>query len=309
MPGFKIHSLGVGSAKPTLRHQPSCTVADHRDTLYMIDCGEGAQLSFQRARLKFQRLRHIFLTHLHGDHVLGLPGLLSTLALGGAGGEITVHTFAEGERILREMLDFFARDLSFNLDFHVIKPEDGPVLETPSLTVRAVKLHHRVPCVGYIFEEKPGLRHIRRDIVDFHQVPVSQMSAIKEGSDFIKPDGTVVPNNVLTTPPDAPLSYAHIGDTVYMPRLAEKIGPVDLLYHETTYLDANEADAKSRFHSTARQAAMMARDCGAKALLTGHYSSRYKDDTLFLKEAREVFPNVILNNEGLTVDIGKIQKS
>lgn len=303
MDKFRIHTLGCGSAKPTLKHLPSCTVVDHRDTLYMVDCGEGAQRSFQQARLKFSRLRHIFLTHLHGDHVLGLPGLLSTLALGETGGNLTIHTFAEGERILRTIIDFFAKDLSFNLEFNIIEPKDAVILDTPSLTVRTVKLHHRVPTVGYVFEEKPKLRHINREMIDFHEVPVSKIRDIKEGADFIKPDGTVVSNAALTTPADKSLSYAHISDTIYLPGLAEKIKGVDLLFHETTYLEQNAKEAKERFHSTARQAALVARDAGAGALLTGHYSSRYRDDSEFVKEASEIFPNAILNNEGLVKDV------
>lgn len=306
MAEFSIHTLGCGSAKPTLRHQPSSTVVDHRDTLYMVDCGEGAQRAFQAHRLKFQRLRHIFLTHLHGDHVLGLPGLLSTLALGSQGGHLTVHTFADGIAILRTILDFFARDLSFELDFHEIKPEDALILDTPSLTVRTVRLHHRVPTVGYVFEEKPKPRHIVRDMVDFHKVPFSMMNRLKLGEDFVKPDGTVVPNDRLTAEADPSLSYAHISDTAYMPALHEKIGSVDLLFHETTYLDCHEAEARARFHSTARQAAMVARDAGVRALLTGHYSSRYKDETEFRREAETVFPRVILNREGLVTDLTRL---
>ncbi|MDE6007286.1 MAG: ribonuclease Z [Muribaculaceae bacterium] len=303
MSTFTIHTLGCGSAKPTVRHLPSCTVVDHRGTLYMIDCGEGAQRSFQLARLKFSRLRHIFLTHLHGDHVLGLPGLLSSLALGNEGGKITIHTFAEGERILRTILDFFAKELTFELDFNIIRPEDAVILHTPSLSVRSVRLHHRVPCVGYIFEEKPRQRHIRRDMIDFHKVPVSKIKEIKEGADFVTPEGKVIPNTVLTSDADPSLSYAHIADTIYMPQLAAKIGPVDLLFHETTYLEQHHAEAKARFHSTARQAAAVARDAGAKKLLTGHYSSRYKDDSQFAKEAQSIFPNVILNHEGLSIPL------
>lgn len=303
MPGFKIHTLGCGSAKPTLRHQPSSTVVEHNDNLYMVDCGEGTQLAFQRQHLSFSRLRHIFLTHLHGDHVLGLPGLISSLALGGAGGSITIHTFAEGKKILQKIFNFFAGDLPFNVEFNIIKPEEAIVLETPSLIVRTVPLAHRVPTVGYIFEEKPKLRHIKRDMIDFHQVPVSQIRLVKAGADYIKPDGTLIENRLLTSPPSPSYSYAHISDTAYMPELAEKIGPVDLLFHETTYTDAHASEAAPRGHSTARQAAMVAKEAGAKHLLTGHYSSRYKDETAFLKEAQEIFPNVILNREGLVTTI------
>lgn len=303
MSNFVVHTLGCGSAKPNLRHQPSCTVVEHRGSLYMVDCGEGAQLAFMRQHLSFARLRHIFLTHLHGDHVLGVPGLISTMDLKNLGGELTIHTFEDGVKQLKSMIDYFCRDTSFKLHYNIIKPEEEIVLDTKSLTVRTVPLNHRVPCVGYVFEEKPKQRHINPEMTSFHGVPVSLMKSIKEGADFVKPDGTVIPNKMLTTDADPSYSYAHISDTGYMPDLAAKIGPVDLLFHETTYLDDREADAKERGHSTARQAAMVARDAKAKKLLTGHYSSRYTDDSLFQKEASEVFPNVVLNTEGLSTVI------
>lgn len=265
----------------------------------MIDCGEGAQLAFQRHHLKFSRLRHIFLTHLHGDHVLGLPGLISSLGLGSAGGEITIHTFADGKKIITKILDFFARELPFEVQFNVIKPEEAIIFETDSISVRTIPLDHRIPTVGYVFEEKAKPRHIRREMIDFHNVPFSSINRIKAGEDFIKPDGTLIPNIMLTSDPTPPLSYAHMSDTAYIPDLAQKIGAVDLLFHETTYLDCHIAEARQRGHSTARQAATVARDAGAKTLLTGHYSSRYKNDEDFRKEALDIFPNVILNREGL----------
>lgn len=305
MSNFTIHTLGCGSAKPTLRHQPSSTVIDFRNNLFMIDCGEGTQTAMQRQRLKLSRLNNIFLTHLHGDHVFGLPGLIGSMGLYGNSGSITIHTFAEGKEILQKIFDFFCRDLPFEINFNVIKPEDAIVYESNSLIVRSIKLNHRVPTVGYVFEEKSKLRHINREMADFHNVPFHQYNNLKEGKDFIKPDGVVVPNKILTTDADKSVSYAHIGDTAFMPEIAEKIGPVDLLFHETTYLEEHAADAAKRGHSTAKQAAKMALLSGAKQLLTGHYSSRYKDDSRFLKEAQEIFPNVILNNEGLKIDLLK----
>lgn len=303
MSDFIVHSLGCGSAKPSLRHQPSCTVVEHRGSLYMIDCGEGAQLSFMKQRLSFSKLRHIFLTHLHGDHVLGLPGLISTLALTGNGGELTIHTFEEGARQLKNIIDYFCRETPFQLNFNIIKPEEKVLLDTKSLSIRTIPLNHRVPTVGYIFEEKPKPRHINPEMTSFHQVPVAMMKRIKDGEDFIKPDGSIIPNRMLTTDPTPSFSYAHIGDTAYMPEIARKIGPVDLLFHETTYLDDRESDAIERGHSTARQAAMVARDAKVKKLLTGHYSSRYTDDMQFFKEAQAIFPNVILNKEGLRIPL------
>lgn len=303
MNNFTIHTLGCGSAKPTLRHQPSCTVLEHRGSLYMIDCGEGAQLAFMRQKLSFAKLRHIFITHLHGDHVLGLPGLLSSISLANIGGELTIHTFEEGVAMIKKFINYFCRETSFEIKFNIIKPEEAQILETKSLTVRTIPLDHRVPTVGFVFEEKPKQRHILPQMTDFHQVPIAWMKRIKEGEDYVKPDGTIVPNHLLTSPADPSVAYAHISDTGYLPEIAKKIGPVDLLFHETTYLDDRESDARERGHSTARQAAMIARDSGAKQLLTGHYSSRYTSDEPFLDEARSVFPNVILNTEGLITKI------
>ena len=272
----------------------------------MIDCGEGAQRTFQLHRLKTSRLAHIFLTHLHGDHVFGLPGLIGTLGLQQEGGSITIHTFKDGAEILTRILDYFSRDLPFEVKFNILDPTKEEVAyEDHALRVRTIPLDHRVPAVGYVFEEKPGLRHINREMTDFHGVPVSMLNRIRNGEDFTRADGKVIKNELLTTPPTPPRSYAHISDTAYMPGLAEKIGPVDLLLHETTYLEANAADAAKRGHSTARQAGMVARDAGAKALLTSHYSSRYyKDESGFVKEASEVFEGpVYLNNEKLVLEI------
>lgn len=306
---MKLHTLGCGSAKPSVRHLPSSHVLDYRGNLFMIDCGEGAQRSFQRHRLKFSRLGHIFLTHLHGDHVFGLPGLIGTLALSGVGGEIVIHTFEEGRKILSEILAFFSRDLDIDVRFNVIPSDrESVVFENKSLRVTAVPLRHRVPTVGYLFEEIGKKRHLKRDMVDFHKVPVSQFNAIKEGADFVRDDGTVIPNSLLTADADPPLRYAHISDTAYMPGLARRLQGFDLIFHETTYLEDNAGVAAERGHSTAAQAAMIARDAGAKALLTGHYSSRYRDIEAFRSEARDVFENVILNDEGLVTDIGRVRE-
>lgn len=303
---FTLHTLGCGSAKPTPTHQPSSTVIDHRGRLFMIDCGEGAQKSFQLHRLKTSRLGHIFLTHLHGDHVFGLPGLIGSMGLQQEGGSLTIHTFPEGKEILTKILDYFSRDLPFEVKYNLLDPHREEIAyEDRSLRVRTIPLDHRIDCVGYVFEEKEGLRHINREMVDFHGVPVHLLNKIREGADYEKPDGTIIANTLLTTPPNPARSYAHISDTAYMPGIAKKIGPVDLLLHETTYLEANAADAAKRGHSTARQAATVAKEAGAKALLTTHYSSRYyKDESGFAREAAEVFDGpVYLNNERLVLDL------
>lgn len=266
----------------------------------MIDCGEGSQQQMMRMGLKSWRLNNIFLTHLHGDHVLGLPGLLSTLALQGKEGYITIHTFARGIEWIKSEMRFLGGDLPFELRFQEVDPKSPAVVyEDKGMTVRTVPLKHRVPCVGYVFEEKPKPRHIDKAMCDFHGVPVRKLKDIQAGEDYVKPDGTVLPNAMLTRDATPSLSYAHIGDTSFIPEVAQLIGPVDLLYHETTYTKEHLRDAETRGHSTAGQAAQMAALCGAGRLLTGHYSSRYKDETAFLDEAATIFPNTVLGREGL----------
>lgn len=304
MSEFTLNILGCGSATPSLRHLPACQVIDYRGSLMMIDCGEGAQLSMRRMGLKFSRLNHIFISHLHGDHCLGLPGLLSTLALHQKGGTLTVHTFAEGAEMFGRIMDFFCRERTFDLQFNILDPSRRQIaLDTPSLTVEAFPLRHRVPCVGYLFHEKPKPLHLRGDMVKFHNIPVSQLKAIKEGTDFITPEGVVVPNNRLTTPADPAVSYAYCSDTIYDPALAETVKGVDLLYHEATYTDDCAQKARERFHATASEAARVARDAGAARLLLGHFSKAYPNEEQHLAEARAIFPATDIAREGLTLPL------
>lgn len=303
MSTFTLHTLGCGSAKPSVRHNPACTVLDIRSNLFMFDCGEGAQQAFQRQRLKFTRLNHIFLTHLHGDHCLGLIGLLSSMSLMHRGGTVNVYTFSQGIDIFRRMLRFFGGDMTYDVNFVEIKPEATEIYSDNAISIRTIPLNHRVPTVGYVVEEKPKLRHIDRAAVDWFKVPVSAMKSIKEGNPFVTPDGRTIPADRLTTPPSPSVSYAHISDTAPFEGLASAIGPVDLLMHETTYLSENKADATQRGHSTSIDAATTARDAGAKRLLTGHYSSRIHNENQILEEARTIFPNTILNREGLVLPL------
>lgn len=282
---------------------PSCQVVDHRDRLMMVDCGEGAQLAMRRMRLKYSRLNNIFISHLHGDHCLGLPGLLSTMALHDIEGTVTVHTFAEGAELFERIINFFCRERSYDLRFNIIKPEHAVIYEDKSLSVETFPLYHRVPCVGYIFREKPKLRHINREMVDFYKVPVAMMHSIKEGADFVLPDGTVVANKRLTTPAKPAYSYAYCSDTVYNPLVAEAVKGVDVVYHEATYTDGDAEKARQRGHSTAGEAAKIALEAGAKKLIIGHYSKSYADESGHIADARSIFPDTIAANEGLTIDI------
>ena len=304
MSDFKLNILGCGSAKPTSRHWPSSQVVDYRGNLMMVDCGEAAQVGMSRLGLKFSRLNHIFISHLHGDHCFGLPGLVSTMALHQKGGQLTIHMFREGIEVFRPFLEYFCREMPFELKFNEVPArERSLVLETPSLTVEAFPLKHRVPCVGYLFREKPKQRHLRPDMIRFHEIPVSQLRAIKEGADFTDRNGRVIPNSWLTTDADPSKSYAYCSDTMYYPRLVDVVGGVDLLYHEATYGEELKATARERGHSTAAEAATIARDAAVGRLLLGHYSSRYRDEQPLLEEARKIFPRTDLAYEGMVVDI------
>lgn len=305
MSQFQVNYLGCGSATPTLRHLPSCQVIDYRDNLFMVDCGECAQLSMRRQRLKFSRLGHIFISHLHGDHCLGLPGLISTLALTGKeGGDVTIHTTAEGEEIFRRILGFFCRETPFTVHYDVFDAKTPAVIfESDAMTVSTFPLYHRVPCTGFIFAEKPKLRHLKGDVVKFYNVPVKEYKNIKEGADWLTADGRVIPNSVLTSPPDPVMSYAYCSDTVYDPRVARSIEGVHTVYHEATYTDDYRDKARKRGHSTASEAARIALAAGASQLVLGHFSKRYNDEMQHLKEAQAIFPDTIIAYEGLALDL------
>lgn len=306
MSQFQVNYLGCGSASPTLRHLPSCQVVDFRNNLFMVDCGECAQLSMRRQKLKYSRLGHIFLSHLHGDHCLGLPGLISTLALTGGrdGGTLTIHTFKEGAEMFRRMFDFFCHMPPFDIVFDIIDPQARMTLiDNDAITVKSFPLYHRVPCVGFIFEEKPKLRHLNGEMVRFYNVPIAKYLDIKNGADFITDDGTVVPNERLTTPADESTSYAYCSDTLFNPKVAKSVEGVHTIYHEATYCDDQIDKAKARFHSTASQAAKIAEMAGAKRLVLGHFSKSYHDEQRHLSEARSIFPDTIIANEGMVLDL------
>lgn len=305
MPKFQLDILGCGSAKPNLQHLPSCQVINAREQLMMIDCGEGAQLQMMRQRVGFSRLRHIFISHLHGDHFLGLPGLISTLALQNITGSITIHTFADGARMLSDIIDYICRDRPFQLQFNIIK-ESGQVLyDDNALSITTIGLRHRVPAVGFIFREKNKIRHINPVACQAAGVPHYAMRALQQGHDYQAPDGTVIANHRLTTEPDPCRSYAYISDTRPSERVIEAINGIDWLYHEATYAQADRAKAHRHYHSTSAQAAEIARRANVKNLIIGHFSSRYANLAPLLTEARQIFPNTILANEGLTIDLNK----
>lgn len=301
---FSVTILGCGSATPTLRHNPSAQLLTYRQQAMLIDCGEGTQLQLRRYGCSFAKITHIFLSHLHGDHFLGLPGLLSTMALHDVGGTVTIHTFAEGAALIRNILDLVCRDRPYTLKFDIIDPKNpGIVYSDSQLEVEAFPLYHRVPCVGYIFREKPKKRHINGEAAKFYGVPHYAMESLREGADLVLPDGRVIANSLLTKDPDKAMSYAYCSDTTFDPRVAEAIHGVDVVYHEATYGDDMEHKAKPRGHSTARQAARIAAMAEASKLVIGHYSKTVENTDTLVAEATEEFPLVIAANEGLTIEL------
>ena len=299
MEKFEVYILGCGSALPTLRHMPSSQLVNIREKLFMIDCGEGAQLGFRRSRQKFMRLSHIFISHLHGDHIFGLIGLLSTLSLAGRTAPLFIHAHAELERLLQPQLDFFCKGIEYEVHFVPLSTDGGShlVYEDRSVSVYTIPLRHRVPSCGFIFREKPLLPHIRRDMVDFLGIPFYAINAIKQGEGWTTADGDFYENSRLVVPADAPRSYAYCSDTAYVPENVPLLEGVDVLYHEATFGREYIRRAEETLHSTAEQAAMMARDAHVGRLVLGHFSSRYDSDVPLLEEARAVCPNVELADE------------
>ena len=296
--------MGCGSALPTPRHYASAQVVDIRGKLFLVDCGEGTQIQLRRSHIRFTKLSAVFISHLHGDHCFGLIGMLSTFGLLGRTAPLAVYAPGGLFKVLQLQMDLFCRDLGYEVVCHEVDTHQQQVVyEDRSLTVESIPLDHRIDCCGYLFHEKPTLPHIRRDMIDFYGIPTSQIANIKAGADWTTPDGEVVANSRLVTAAESPRSYAYCSDTRYMPTLHERLKGVTTLYHESTYGEDNKLLAEKYYHSTAREAACVARDAGARQLLLGHYSSRYDDEQLLLREAQEVFPNSRLAEEQQIFDV------
>ena len=304
MEKFELHILGCGSALPTTRHFATSQVVNLRDKLFMIDCGEGAQMQLRKSRLKFSRLNHIFISHLHGDHCFGLMGLISTFGLLVGTAELHIHSPKGLEELLTPMLNFFCHTLAYKVIFHEFDTRQTSVVyEDRSMTVTTIPLQHRIPCCGFLFAEKARPNHIIRDMVDFYKVPVYELNRIKNGSDYVTPEGEVIANTRLTRPSDPPRKYAYCSDTIFRPEIVEQLSGVDLLFHEATFAESELARAKETYHTTAAQAARIALEAGVRQLVIGHFSARYEDESILLKEASAVFPNTILAKENLCISL------
>lgn len=304
MEPFKVHILGCGSALPTLRHNPSSQVVEIRGKFFMVDCGEGTQTQLRRSKIKFTKINAVFISHAHGDHCFGLIGMISTFGMLGRTAPLHVYAPSGLREIMKKQIEYFCNGFEYEVIFHDVDTSANKIIyEDRSLSVETVPLSHRMPCSGYIFREKPTLPHILRDMADYYNVPVSQFNNIKNGADWIDNEGNIIPYTRLTKPSEPARSYAYCSDTRYMPELHEYLKGVNVLYHESTYLNEDEGMARQFFHSTASQAAQVASDAGVNTLVLGHYSACYNDESRLLSEAKEIFPNSILSDEGLTIDI------
>ncbi len=304
MSKFEVKILGCGSATPTLNHHPTSQVLNIREKLFMIDCGEGTQLQMRKLRVPFPKLNHIFISHLHGDHCFGLMGMISTFDLLGRTADLFIHAEPSLQALLQPQIDFFCSRMAFKVHFEAFNPRENQVIyDDRSLTVSTIPLVHRVPTAGFLFREKQTSAHVIPEMLDFYQVPIRNIARIKAGEDYITANGEVISNARLTRPAQPARSYAYCSDTKYNEKIIPLVEGVDLLFHESTFMESERLRAEQTFHSTARQAATIAQRANVKCLMLGHYSARYLQLHDMLSEAQEIFPNTILANEGLVREV------
>lgn len=293
--------LGCGSAMPTRKNFPSSQLLEIRDKQYLIDCGEGSQIRMCQTGVKTNRLGHIFISHLHGDHCFGLMGLISTFGMLNRTAELHIHAQPDLEKIMQPQLQYFCAELPFKVIFHSFNPRKNELIfEDRSILVYSIPLKHRVPCCGFLFEEKPRDRHIIREMIDFYKIPTWRIPKIKQGEDFETEDGEIIPNEQLTRAGNPPKRFAYCSDTAYSEKIIPIIRDVDCLYHEATFMEDEHIRSRQTEHSTARQAGTIALKANVKKLIIGHYSARYVHQNELLDEAKAVFENTILG-EDMTV--------
>jgi len=289
--------LGNNSALPAFGRNPTSQVLQTNSELYLIDCGEGTQLQMSKFKIKRSKIRHIFISHLHGDHYFGLIGLLTSMGLTNRREDIHLHGPGRLKEIIQLQLEVADTHLPYTIYYHPLGDE-GIIADTNSITVQSFKVHHRIECWGFIFREKKNKRSIDPGKVKAYEIPALFYEQLQKGMDYINKKGTIIPNEEVTIEGPAAKSYAYCADTIYHDDLAEKIKGVDMLYHETTYLHDLAERAASRFHSTTKQAGEIAKKGQVKKLLIGHFSSKYELLHEFLSETSMIFANTELALEG-----------
>ena len=304
---MKLTILGSSSALPTSERYPSAHVLNVHERFYLIDCGEGTQMQMRKNRIRFGKINHIFISHLHGDHLFGLYGLLSTFSLMGRTNPLHLYAPENYNQILKTHLNDFDIHLSYEIDFVPLKGKKPvEILNDKYVTVTSFPLEHRVPSFGFVFREKPADRKIIREFIPLYEIPVAKIRSIKKGEDLIRSDGTIIKNETITIPPPNPLSYAYCSDTRYFRQLSSYVKGVSLLYHEATFDKSKQDLADLTGHSTSTGAAQTASEADAGALIIGHFSARYKDVSILLEEARSLFPATLAAEDGKTYEIGNI---
>jgi len=300
---FKLTILGCSSAIPTVERNPTAQLLNVNERFFLIDCGEGTQVQLRKYQLNFQRINHILISHLHGDHYFGLIGLISSMHLLGRNKELHIYAHKELKEIVDLQLLASNTELNFPLFFHSL-PEDEEVviLEDDNIKISNLILDHSITCSGFLFEEKKSTRKIIKSQVEKYDVPFGKMNSLKDGADWIDLNGDVISNSILTAPNTPPYKYAFCSDTRYNPSLIDSIKGVDLLYHETTFMSELEDRAEQTGHSTTSQAAAIAKKAKVKKLLIGHYSQRYKNLEDLLDETKETFARAYLSSPGLMID-------
>ena len=297
---MEVTILGCHSATPRSNARPSAQLLEMRGYLFLIDCGEATQVALRNANAKFARIKHIFISHLHGDHFYGLFGLISTFQLLGREAEMHIYCPKGIKEAVLLILKLGGAYTPFPLYFHELSGKEPELLyEDDKVLVRTIPLQHRVYTNGFFFQEKEGERRLNMDAIQqYPEIEVCDYQNIKNGKDIVLDSGEVIANEALTFAPQRPQSYAYCSDTLYFEGLATDIQGARVVYHESTFLKNNEELAAKTMHATAYQAGLTAKNAGAEALILGHYSSRYADVNLFKAEAQEVFPNVYLAEDG-----------
>jgi len=296
---FAVTILGNNSALPMHDRHPTAQVLTLDEFACLIDCGEGTQIQMNRYKIRRSRIAHIFISHLHGDHYFGLPGLLNSFSLTNRTEDLHLYAPPALEPILRQIFEVADTRLTYTLFFHPLE-KDGMIMEGKKISVHCFKVQHRIDCWGFMFREKEKLRKVDIDKAREYQVPSSFYLSLKEGEDYTRPDGSVIANPLVTRPAPFPRIYAYCADTRYDENIADTVKGATLIYHEATYLQEHEDRAALRFHSTAAQAATIAKKAGVNRLIIGHFSSKYSDLQPFLEEASAIFPSTELALEGTT---------
>lgn len=291
--------LGCYAAAPGSFKNPTSQVLDIRNHLFLIDCGEGTQVALRRNKIKFSRIKNIFISHLHGDHFFGLMGVITTFSLLKRKFPLTIYGPKGIKEIVLLQLKLTKGFTSYDLHFRELESKEPEVIyEDEKVTVTTIPLKHRIYCNGYYFQEKIGERKLDVNACLNLDIDKAYFRKIKQGGDVTLDSGEVVANEQLTFDPDPPKSYAYCSDTAYKPAIAEQIKGATALYHESTFLESHEKLARPTGHSTAGQAATIAKTAGVKKLILGHYSVRYHDLEKFIEEASPIFTDVELADDG-----------